>query len=362
MQEFENILENVEAAAKKDLEPMDITPYFVDFTKEAEKPIAVISDAANPDRIIVSEQNLFVIAGEAKSRKSFLASLLVIEFFQQHPDKKAILIDTEQAEWNVTNVARRVCRGMGWDYAEAYKSKRLQVAHLRPYTKAQRLSIVEQIIAQEKPYLCIVDGARDLVQSINDDTECSALVDKFLKWSEVYTCAIGTVLHTNKDGETVRGHVGSEFINKAETTLFCKKKDAKRTTVSSYRARNVDIDTFDFEVNEKIVPVRVGATPQPLKCGTAKETEALNALQIKEASRDEWINEIRTISACAKSTAETWFNHYVREGYLRKCLRNGEFYGHFKLYGNEPLKLWPQTEATLPLDNNQIDDNNQLPF
>lgn len=366
MQDFENIIERAEADAQKDLQPMDLTPYFVDFTKEVEKPVAVISDANNPDRIVVSEQNLFVIAGEAKSRKSFLASLLLCDFFKQNPDRKAILIDTEQAEWNVMNVARRVCRGMVWDYKTAYEQKRLQVAHLRPYDKAQRLKITEEIIAQEKPYLCIIDGARDLIQSVNDDVLCSELVDKFLKWSEVYQCAIGTIVHTNKDGETVRGHLGTELINKAETVLFCKKKNGQVTGVSSYRARNIDIDPFDFEINEKYVPVRTtgtAASQSEMTLGTVKETKALNALAVKEASREEWVNDIRNAAQCAKVTAETYFTHYVQEGYLCRCTRDGNFYGHFKLYREAPVKLWPDGQAQqLAIDNNSMNDNNGKPF
>lgn len=350
---FENIIEQAEAAAeKKAKEPIDLSQYFVDYTRDIPKPTPVIYDPTNEDRIIVSEQNLFVIAGEAKSRKSFLASLLTIDFFVQHPDRKAILIDTEQAEWNVLNVARRICRGMGWDYEWAFRSKKLQVAHLRPFTKQKRREITEAIIRQEQPYLCIIDGSRDMVTSVNDDTICSELVDDFLKWSEVYKCAIGTIIHTNKDGETVRGHLGSELINKAETTLFCKK-DGECTKVESIYARNVDIDKFWFEVDKNTsVPRRSSNTvtsTQIFTCGTPKETKTLNSLPKKEQSKSLWIAEIRVkADMCSESTAKKYFEDYVNAGYLRKCTKDGDFYGHFNLYGALPVpKLARQEDPEL---------------
>lgn len=340
--EFENIIEQAEAAAQKQAkEPIDLSQYFIDYTRDIPKPTPVIYDATNPDRIIVSEQNLFVIAGEAKSRKSFLASLLTIDFFRQHPDRNAILIDTEQAEWNVLNVARRICRGLGWDYEQAFRSKKLQVAHLRPFTKQKRREITEAIIRQEQPYLCIIDGARDMVTSVNDDTICSELVDDFLKWSEIYHCAIGTIIHTNKDGETVRGHLGSELINKAETTLFCKK-DGECTKVESIYARNVDIDKFWFDVDKNnAVPRRTTDTltrsPQ-YQCGTPAETRALQKLPKKEFNRSQWIAEIRVqANMCGEKTAIKYFDDYVRAGFLRQCYKDSSFYGHFMLYGASPV-------------------------
>lgn len=356
MKNFENIIELAEQSAEqKAKEPMDLSGILVDYTQDIPRPVAVIADPTNTDRIVVSEENLFVIAGEAKSRKSFAASLLIIDFFHQHPDRSAILIDTEQAKWNVINVARRICRGMGWDYGWALQSKKLQVAHLRPFPKKKRKEIAQAIILQEQPYLCIIDGARDLVTSVNDDTECSELVDDMCKWSEDGHCAIGTIIHTNKDGETVRGHLGAELINKAETTLFCKK-DGDRTKLSSRYARNIDIDSFWFAIGKDGVPYRDSATETKkveLKCGTPKETEALNKLPMKEMNRSQWIAEIRVQAGMiSQPTAEKYFRDYVDGGYLRKCSMSGDFYGHYGLYDAEPeQKPAAPEDPELPIDN-----------
>lgn len=343
-----------EAEAKKEL---DVEKFFLDFTSPIARPTPVIYDPNNPDRIIVSEQNIFAIIGEPKSLKSFCASLLIIDFFKQHPDRTCILIDTEQATWNVQNEAKRVCDGMGWDYKEAYESGRLRIAHLRPYSKRERLAAVEAIITQCRPYLCFVDGIRDLVESVNDDIATSLVVEQFMKWTDEYNMAIGTVLHTNKDGVTAKGHLGGDLLAKCETVLLCKKIENRfGAKVKSISAREGDIEPFDFFVGDKYVPHRaeVEQKEEELHCGNSKQTKVLQSLQIKAArSREEWLQDIKN-TGVATSTAEKYFAEYVKFGFLIPIDKEYNYFTHCKFPGAQQLHT-PTAEQT------QLDDN-EAPF
>lgn len=351
-----------DAAAMEGEKEKDVDKYFLDFSTPSPRPTPVIYDPTNPNRLIVSECNIFAIIGEAKSYKSFLASLLCIDFFNQHKDRDCILIDTEQAEWNVKNVARRVCDGLGWDYKEAYSRGRLKIANLRPYSKAERLQAVEGIITKYKPYLCIVDGIRDLITSVNDDIESSNIVDKFMAWSSEYQCAIGTILHTNKDGETARGHTGFELLAKCETVLLTKKNSNGGATVKALYSRNPAIESFNFIIGEDYVPKRVKLTEDDMSFSSIKENAAFKALKPKrDVAKQEWLYDIRISSTpmLAQQTAEKYFADFVSLGILIPTNREATFFSH-KDSGAVPLTPQPDTQQDLSF--NALNDSSSDPF
>lgn len=353
-----------ELASKAAEEKVDVSHYFLDFSSPIPKPTPVICDPSCKDRIVVSEGNIFAIIGEAKSFKSFLASLLVIEFFKQNPTKECILIDTEQADWNVQNVAKRICDGMGWGYKDAFAKGQLKIANLRKFSKKERLNACRDIMEQCQPKLCMIDGIRDLITSVNDDVESSSVVDLMMKWSSDYNCAIGTILHTNKDGETARGHVGFELLAKCETVLLTKAlAEEPGAHVKSQYHRNLPIKSFDFIINEKHVPERRTSASNDdveelsIKCKmTAKQTYALRTLSVKaNRSKDDWVNDIRIAAGVSYPTADKYFTEFVTFGVLIAVDREGHFFSHRKCEGvKQPT---PQEDSQ-----QSIDENNEAPF
>lgn len=352
-------------AEQKKAEAQDISKYFVDYTQDIQRPVAVIRYPRDEDVILASEQNLFVIAGEAKSRKSYLMTLMASFFFGQNVGKKCIYIDTEQGDYNVIKIARRVCRSMKWIYEQAMADGLFKVARLRPYPADERLKIVEKIIDQERPYLCIIDGARDLVRSVNDDIECMALVDKFLKWTEEYNMSIGTVIHTNKDKETLRGHLGSELINKSETVLFCKAEPkTNRTNVSClYSRNNAGVEPFSFEVQDDGLPHMVDIaehTPEDNQRKN-KRIDVFEMLPVVENNKANWVKEIRIKAGVSDGTARNYLAEYISDGLLVPSRNSLNLFGHFRLYLDLPKQEIP-TQQDLPINNNTLDDGEEAPF
>ena len=91
---------------------------------------------------------------------------------------------------------------------------------------------------------------------INNTIESSRLIGKLMEWTDKYQIHIHIVLHLNKSYDNIRGHVGTELNNKAETVLqICKSStDSEVTEVSASCIRSMDFPPFAFIVNEAGLP------------------------------------------------------------------------------------------------------------
>jgi len=91
----------------------------VDFTKRLTAPPVAMEINRNDKPItLFTKGNFSIVTGKAKSRKSFLISMLMATAikgeFQNHFFCKSkgtnILFDTEQAEYKVLQVSKRICQ------------------------------------------------------------------------------------------------------------------------------------------------------------------------------------------------------------------------------------------------------------
>jgi hypothetical protein len=107
---------------------------------------------------------------------------------------------------------------------------KLKVLRLREYSVKERIEALQQGIAVWQPKLVFIDGVRDLVKdSIHrKNLRYGKPVEKL---SSKYDCHICSVLHENKGGGQLRGHLGTELLNQSETVISVKTED-NITTVS----------------------------------------------------------------------------------------------------------------------------------
>lgn len=231
-------------------------------TDKLEPPVVALKIA---DSIVSTLGNVLTVIGKAKSRKSFLISVaiavaiskdFVFNLFTSHlpNDKRTILLfDTEQSKYHVQLALLRVCKMIG-----IKEPTNLKVYGLRKYAPSERLQIIEYAI-YNTPNIGIVfiDGAKDLITSINDEEQATMIVSKFLKWTEELNISIVTVLHQNKSDTNARGHIGTELMNKSETVISVTKAETDKeiSIVNAEACRNMDFDPFGFEINEEGIPV-----------------------------------------------------------------------------------------------------------
>ena len=227
---------------------IDFAKYLINLEEPLQelKPIYAIEGIP-----VFTRGNLSVISGKAKSRKSFLISLLAARMIDDDMSCMVLLFDTEQQRILVAKTAKRIHRLLEWE--EEKNNAHLKVFAMREASTQERVDFIFSAVEKLKPDFVFIDGARDLATDFNNISECSELVGKLMKYSSVYNCHICLVLHENKSAETLRGHLGTELVNKAETVLQVAANE-NISTVSGRYTRNLPFNDFHFHVNDSGLP------------------------------------------------------------------------------------------------------------
>ena len=217
------------------------------------------ADPSKPN-VIGTLGNFSVIIGKAKSRKSFAVSIAAAAALSNTPQiggiygalppdqSKVLLFDTEQHRYHVLLAVKRILKQA--DTAAAPEN--LEVYGLRSFAPAERLEIIAEIIENRNDVgMVIIDGIKELITSINDEGEATAIASKLLNWTERKNTHIITVLHQNKGNDHARGHIGTELINKAETVLSVTVNENNKeiSEVKPVQARNREPEPFSFEID-----------------------------------------------------------------------------------------------------------------
>ncbi len=205
--------------------------------------------------------NISTVIGKAKSRKSFFVNMVVATVLQGVVfkgfkgclpiNKKRILyFDTEQGTYHVQLAVKRICAQVGDP-----NPPNLDVYPLRKYRPDKRLALIEHTIEKTPDVgFVVIDGIRDLVTSINDEDQATAITSDLMKWSEEKNIHIMCVLHQNKNDANARGHIGTELMNKSET-VFSVTVDSAEKHISKVEAeycKNLSPESFAFEIVDNL--------------------------------------------------------------------------------------------------------------
>lgn len=241
--------EQIETSSSEVIPPFDWRNYEVKITDNFAQPEPILTQG---ESLILSRGNIMCIIGKAKSFKSFLCTSIVSgledDFLSLHLDEsvnRVLYFDTEQAQYHVQNLIRRIYRTCEWDTSE--QTDKIIVLALRPLSTKERFNAVQTVIDEVRPDLCIIDGVRDLLVDFNDLKESANVVNELMKWSHLYNCGIITVIHQNKGDKNARGHCGSELVNKSETVLEVVNTDGIATVSPAY-SRNMPMQDFSFRI------------------------------------------------------------------------------------------------------------------
>lgn len=210
--------------------------------------------------------NFSMIIGKAKSKKSFTVQMMINAALDQTtvdsfigstlPEGKrnVLVIDTEQGGYRTQKILRRA------KYQVVTHTGDLIAYDLRPFNPGERLQMVEEIIYSTSELgLVFIDGARDLVSDINDQEEATKISSMLLKWTADLNIHICVILHQNKGDSNARGHLGSELVNKAETTLSVTKDtdDDSLSYVEAEYCRDKEFKPFAIRVDSQGHPTIV---------------------------------------------------------------------------------------------------------
>lgn len=210
--------------------------------------------------------NFSASTGKAKAKKTFnvsalvaasLANTKVLNYRACLPEgkRRILYVDTEQSRYHCHNVLERILKLAG--LPTSIDNENLDFICLREYTPSVRIEVIDYALAQNRGYgLVIIDGIRDLLLDINNASESVEVINKMMEWSSKYDLHIHCVLHQNKGDNNVRGHIGTEMNNKAETVLVITKSTINPdiSEVKAMHIREKDFKPFAFKVNEDGLP------------------------------------------------------------------------------------------------------------
>jgi hypothetical protein len=209
--------------------------------------------------------NFSLLNGKAKSGKTFFLGSIVASMLNNGQqlsiikgslpeDKKNILyFDTEQSRYHAARTVKRIC-----NLIDNPDPDNLIAYSLRPFTPAERLAFIDDKISKTPNLGAVaIDGIRDLLTlGINDEAEATSLTSKFLKWTSEYNIHMILLLHQNKTDFNARGHIGTECLNKAETTISISKDKADIFIASCEYSRDISFNDFGFIIKDGL-PVAV---------------------------------------------------------------------------------------------------------
>lgn len=228
--------------------------YQIQITDNYPEPVPILSQG---DTAFLTRGNVIMINAKAKSMKSYLATSLASSILEDDilgisgEGNSVLYIDTEQSKSHVCKLLKRIYRLTGLEDVEP--DNRITVLALRELNVEERRAIIYESVRTIKPSLVIIDGVRDLVHDINDIKECSPVVGEIMALSSECDNGIVVILHTNKNDNNARGHIGSELSNKCETVLQVVN-DSGIATVTPVYSRNREIKPFSFRINDNGLP------------------------------------------------------------------------------------------------------------
>lgn len=241
--------------------------------------------------------NFSASTGKAKSKKTFnisaivaaaLANGKVLNYRARLPEgkRRVLYVDTEQSRFHCHNVLERILRLAG--LPTGMDNENLDFIGLREYSPKIRLQVVDYALRRNDGYgLVIIDGIRDMMLDINNASESVSLINTLMMWSSVYDIHIHCVLHLNKGDDNVRGHIGTELNNKAETVLVISKdnKDANVSEVRALQIRDRDFAPFAFKIDDNGLPEMVDGyhSEKSVKSISSLGVEQLSMEQHREA-------------------------------------------------------------------------------
>ena len=213
---------------------------YLDLELPDQQPIITIQN-----RVIAYPQNFICINGLPKSYKTtfagfFIQSALtnkVIFDIQVNlaPDKKIILIDTEQSIYDfsrqVKNLKRNIKTNSLPNNFKAYL--------FRKYEPDTIIKAITEIVTKEQPAILIIDNLTELVNSPNDIPESKAVILWLKKITAEFNLVIICLLHNAKSTQMSTGNLGSLADRGSQASVTVKhNKDENTTTMEATLMRS----------------------------------------------------------------------------------------------------------------------------
>jgi hypothetical protein len=256
---------------------------YIDPYKEVEHPPIAISYGEYKVREniyytpIGTYGNFSFVQAPPKSKKTFFISMLAGAYLTEttkytgnirghREGKRLVHFDTEQGIHHAQKVFKRVL-----DMSQ-YNGLNYDTYGLRTFTTPHRLEFIDLYLQLygDQTGVIIIDGVADLVVDVNDIRESNEMVQRIMKWTEIYNVHIIVVIHSNFNSDKPTGHLGSFLEKKTETQIQLKVREDNDDIVDVMckRSRSYPFEDFSFEVNKDSVPQIIDKIDDVLRIDT----------------------------------------------------------------------------------------------
>lgn len=120
----------------------------------------------------------------------------------------------------------------------------LHIYNLLELSLDERREAIGLMFSEHKMHLLVIDGLADILSSVNDEEKANALIEELALHASRHNTCVVVVIHENKGGGSVRGHLGSQIERKCAGLISIKKDRDKK--VHSIESRLIRIGD-DFE-------------------------------------------------------------------------------------------------------------------
>ena len=234
------------------------------------------------------------------------------------PAERILWIDTEQSLYDIQSNNIRLFNLMGLNVTEFDEKLPnaadygLHILPLRPFRSEQRTLIIEAAVRLFNPDVVIIDGIRDLMMDINNETESSNVKDWAVNMADERD--VWCVIHQNPRDDKMRGTVGTELGNKCGIIFEVEKAEKMFSAkVPDDGCRDQDAGDrnvmFRFESRTALKPV---ACENVLRVSFQASTETDGTFE-----RGKLIDRIKAITKGTATDAVDLINLGVIKGMLR---------------------------------------------
>lgn len=214
MIEPSDILNDIEAAAEPEKDFLAIAlSKKVSQTDKVPRPETIIHlEHSEPHYRLFHKGSVSTLSGKAKVGKTTVMALLIASSLRN--GLRVLWIDTEQGAYYANTTQFYLLQLAKMTYCE-----NLEMYDFREFVPQDKIDLTEALLNKFQYDLVIVDGVRDYIFDINNPTEATHITIRLMRWSVEYNCHVSMLIHENKQGGELRGHLGTECENKSEIVL-----------------------------------------------------------------------------------------------------------------------------------------------
>lgn len=192
-----------------------------------------------------------------------------------------VIVDFERTKLDVWKSLSRIAQRAGIKHGAPLPG--FLMAGMRAIPRLQdRLTKIENILANNPCGLLILDGAGDMVTDSNDllqAIECRIILREL---TNKYNLSIFTSLHPNPNSVKPRGHIGSEMLREAETALLAKKLSGENRIITTDfelgKSRNAGHVTAGYYWSVEHKMFLSSEVDMPINDRTAIKTERIQSI------------------------------------------------------------------------------------